>query len=91
MSVKCRAKHAQPTDEHWWQNRNIRVNAILLHLEQQKRAINALQHYNQNAFNQLIIIVNMQVGETVVIQDRCGMNCLYVCYKRITKVEYMIT
>lgn len=36
MSVKCRAMHAQPTDEHWWQNRNIRDKAILLHLQPTK-------------------------------------------------------
>lgn len=50
MSVKCRAMHAQPTDEHWWQNRNIRLKPILLHLQQQNRAINALQRPDQNAF-----------------------------------------
>lgn len=47
--------HAQPTDEDLWQNRNIRVRAILLHL-QRNRAINALQHSDQNAFIQQIIL-----------------------------------
>lgn len=50
MSVKCRATHAQQIDEYWWQNRNIRVKAILLHLQQQNRTTNALQHSDQNAF-----------------------------------------
>lgn len=56
MSVKCRAMHAQPTDEDLWQNRNIRVKAILLHLQQRNRAINALQHSDQNAFIWQIIL-----------------------------------
>lgn len=40
--------HAQPTDEHWWQNRNIRLKTILLHLQQQQNpATHALQHTDQ--------------------------------------------
>lgn len=52
MCVKCRAKRAQLTDEHWWHSRNIRVKAILLHL-QQNQAINATQHSSRDAFIRL--------------------------------------
>ena len=51
MSVERRAVPAQPTDdEHWQQNRNIRVDAMSLHLQQRIPTINAALHDNQIAF-----------------------------------------
>lgn len=74
------------------QQRNIRLRAILLHLQRQDRAINALPHSDQNALiSPIIVETDERLEVRLSIQDRSGIDSLRVCYERLKKVEYMIT